>query len=288
MNRTEALVKVKALRMLADDTYVTVEMAADFFEVPADAIEWHIRRDREELNSDGLEVLTGPRLSAFKAESGYRSRAGSLTLITRRALLRLGMLLRDSEVAKQVRTQLLDGEARANQSRFDELDINDPNTVLILAQAAQKSAALAIEERNGRLAAEAQVAELEPKAHVLDAIEAGEGMPLRTYRKSYFPDIPEREFFTHLYRRGFLIDQRGTGPWDARTKKYRDGTQHGHPAALANPYLYLHSQLDRFEIRRHNTRVRPGEPEIKLRDLLVRQGLTPKLITDADLERTAR
>ncbi len=283
-DRVEVLVKVKALTTLPGDTHVTVEMAASFYEVPADAIEWHIRRDRDELAGDGLEVLTGPRLSAFKAESGYRSRAGSLTLITRRALLRLGMLLRDSDVAKQVRTHLLDVEQKP--TGFGELDINDPSMVMVLAQAAQRSAALAIEERNGRLAAEAQVAELEPKAATLDAIEAGEGLTLKAYRKSYFPDVPEKDFFNHLYRRRFLINQIGTGTWDARRQRYRDGAQHGHPGAVGNDYLYLHSQLDRYDVRRYHARVRPGQPEIKLRDLLIRQGLTPKLITDADLERT--
>lgn len=145
------------------------------------------------------------------------------------------------------------------------------------AQRAEAAEAVAAEQAD-RLAIAA------PKAAVLDAIEAGTGMTLKSYRKSYFPDIPEREFFTHLYRRGFLIDQRGTGAWDARRQRYYDGPQHGHPAALANPYLYLHSVLDRFDVRRFHARVRPGQPEVKLRDLLVRQGLTPKLITDADLE----
>lgn len=153
--------------------------------------------------------------------------------------------------------------------------------LMVIAEADRADAAQALAESRGE-----QLAIAGPKAATLDAIEAGEGMTLKTYRKSYFPDIAEREFFTHLYRRGFLIDQRGTGTWDERRQCYRDGPQHAHPGAVANPYLYLHSVLDRYEIRRHHARVRPGQPEIKLRDLLIRQGLTPKLITDADLERT--
>lgn len=113
-------------------------------------------------------------------------------------------------------------------------------------------------------------------------------MNLKVYRKTYFPDVPEKEFFAHLYRRQFLINQRGSGMWDDRNQRYRDGSQHGHPGAVANPFLYLHSQLDRFDVRRYHARVRPGQPEVKLRDLLIRQGLTPKLITDADLERNAQ
>jgi hypothetical protein len=281
--------------MLPGDTHMSIDLVATYYEVAPDAIEWHIRNDREELEADGLEVLVGERLSAFKAESGYRSRAGSLTVMPRRAILRMGMLLRDSVTAQAVRTELLDIEAEAHGvSIFSGLDINDPSMVMLLAQAAQKSAALAIEERNGRIAAEAlaveqahTIAEIAPKAATLDAIEAGEGMTTRAYRKTYFPDISEREFFTHLYRRGYLINQAGTGAWDERNKRYRDGSQHGHPGAAGNPYFYLHSQLDRYDVRRYHARVRPGQPEIKLRDLLIRQGLTPKLITDADLERNA-
>jgi hypothetical protein len=293
VSRVEVLDKVKALALLPDNTHATTEIVAAYYEVDVETIKKLVQRNREELTANGFRVLRGADLHKFKrmATEGQgvplSGRVNSLALFDRTAVLNVGQLLTGSDVARQVRSYLLGAETKSRTDvDFARLDINDPNMVMVLAQAAQRSAALAIEERNGRLAAEAQVAELEPKAKTLDAIEAGEGMPLRTYRKSYFPDIAEREFFTHLYRRGFLIDQRGTGPWDPRTQRFRDGAQHGHPAAMANPYLYLHSQLDRHEIRRYHARVRPGQPEIKLRDLLIRQGLTPKLITDADLERT--
>lgn len=280
MDRTEVLVKVKALTMLPGDTHVTVDMAAAFYEVPTDTIENHIRRDRDELAGDGLEVLTGARLAVFKTESGYRSRAASLTLLPKRALLRLGMLLRDSAVAKQVRTELLNGHEKQAVAPVAQLSNRDL-ALMVIAEADRADAAQALAEERGK-----QLAIAAPKAAALDVIEAGEGMTLRSYRKTYFPDIPEREFFAHLYRRGYLINQAGTGSWDERNKRYRDGSQHGHPGAAGNSYFYLHSQLDRFDVRRHHARVRPGEPEVKLRDLLIRQGLTPKLITDADLERT--
>lgn len=154
--------------------------------------------------------------------------------------------------------------------------------LLVIAEADRADAAEALAEQRAD-----QLAEAAPRVATLDAIEAGEGMTTRAYRKTYFPDITEREFFAHLYHRGYLINQAGSGSWDDRNKRYRDGSQHGHPGAVGNPYFYLHSQLDRFDVRRYHARVRPGEPEIKLRDPLIRQGLTPKLITDADLERNA-
>ncbi len=114
-NYTNILNKVKALVLLPDDMHATVDMTARYYEVPVDAIEAHIRNNRDELEQDGMVVLTGTRLSAFKTETGISSRAGSLTIISRRAILRIGMLLRDSEVAKAVRTALLNMEAVARK-----------------------------------------------------------------------------------------------------------------------------------------------------------------------------
>nr|NNM90107.1 hypothetical protein [Bacilli bacterium] len=115
IGRVSVLDKVKALVLLPDDLHATVEMVSEFYGVGVEAIVWHIRNNREELEQDGLTVLTGDRLSEFKAETGFSSRAGSLTVIPRRAILRIGMLLRDSEVAKQVRTYLLDAEQGSNK-----------------------------------------------------------------------------------------------------------------------------------------------------------------------------
>lgn len=86
-NRTDVLSKVKALVLLPDDIHATVEMTAKYYEVPIDAIEAHIRNNRDELEQDGMAVLTGTRLSAFKTETGISSRAASLTIIPRRAIL---------------------------------------------------------------------------------------------------------------------------------------------------------------------------------------------------------
>jgi hypothetical protein len=113
IKHTEVLDKVKGLVMLPDDLHVTVQLAADYFEISDKTIESLIFDNKEELESDGLKVLSGDELSSFKKESQISSRAASLTIIPRRAVLRMGMLLRDSEVAKQVRTYLLNIEEEA-------------------------------------------------------------------------------------------------------------------------------------------------------------------------------
>ncbi|MEV2909174.1 hypothetical protein ABNF65_11120 [Paenibacillus larvae] len=119
IDRTEVLDKVKKLSMLPDDLHISAEMAANYYEVHEDAIEKVIRSNREELEADGLRVLKGERLSAFKAESGIKSRAASFTIIPRRAVLRIGMLLRDSRVARSVRDHLLNVEAEHKASYED-------------------------------------------------------------------------------------------------------------------------------------------------------------------------
>ncbi|WP_237699869.1 hypothetical protein [Alicyclobacillus acidocaldarius] len=118
-DRTDVLEKVKALVLLPDDLHATVEMVADYYEVGVEAIKSLIKDHRDELISDGLKVLSGLELKDFarsfedQASFGLSSKIRTLTLIPRRAILRIGMLLRDSQVAKTVRTYLLNVEEGA-------------------------------------------------------------------------------------------------------------------------------------------------------------------------------
>lgn len=68
IDRTDALDRVKALAMLPDDLHVSVEMAGNYYEVSPKTIESVIFDHKEELESDGMEVLVGERLSLFKQE----------------------------------------------------------------------------------------------------------------------------------------------------------------------------------------------------------------------------
>lgn len=89
----------------------TTAQMAEYYEVPVDAVESVLRRNRDELESDGVNTLKGSDLKAFRYHSvnlTESSKTARVTIWTPRAALRLGMLLRDSEVAKQVRNVLLD------------------------------------------------------------------------------------------------------------------------------------------------------------------------------------
>ncbi|MFC7892792.1 restriction endonuclease [Streptomyces sp. NPDC057381] len=110
LGRTEVLDRVKALSLLPDGMHVTTAMMATYFNVTVEAVRALVHDHRDELETSGYRVLTGPELSDFKQRSGIRSRTRSLALFPRRAVLNIAMLLRDSEVARQVRVYLLNME----------------------------------------------------------------------------------------------------------------------------------------------------------------------------------
>jgi len=109
---SDVLSKAKALvfALWQGTGAATTQQMAEYYEVPVDAVESVLRRHRNELKPDGVIILTGNQLKTFKQLSAKltESNAGSMTVWKPRAALRLGMLLRDSKVAQQVRTVLLD------------------------------------------------------------------------------------------------------------------------------------------------------------------------------------
>ncbi|GAB2912069.1 hypothetical protein GCM10022245_53960 [Streptomyces mayteni] len=118
MDRVDVLDKVKTLRLLPDGLHVTTRMVAEFYEVDREAVKKIVIRHRGELIESGLRVLDGLELQRFKRDNlspypGLPQPRRSLTLYPRRAVLNVGMLLRDSVVARQVRSYLLDTEAAA-------------------------------------------------------------------------------------------------------------------------------------------------------------------------------
>ncbi|MCX5049567.1 MULTISPECIES: restriction endonuclease [unclassified Streptomyces] len=119
LERTDVLDRVKALSLLPDGMHVTTAMVAVYFEVGLTAITSLLHDHREELEASGYRVLTGSELTSFKELSGIQSRTRSLALFSRRAVLNVAMLLRDSEVARQVRVYLLDMEYLARSQPVD-------------------------------------------------------------------------------------------------------------------------------------------------------------------------
>ncbi|MGW0992291.1 restriction endonuclease [Streptomyces sp. NPDC002520] len=119
LERTDVLDRVKALSLLPDGMHVTTAMVAAYFEVAVKTLESVVEDHRQELGASGYQVLTGKRLALFKGASGIQTRSKALALFSRRAVLNIAMLLRDSEVARQVRVYLLDMEYLARTQPVD-------------------------------------------------------------------------------------------------------------------------------------------------------------------------
>ncbi|AYG81671.1 Chromosome partition protein Smc [Streptomyces hundungensis] len=137
LGRIDVLEKVKALRVLPDGVHLSTDAVALYFAVPTEAVNSVVRRYRDELHDNGMRTLKGAELQVFEMANLAISKDGEpasypqgrahLRLFTRRTVLNIAMLLRDSEVARCVRTYLLDTEQSprtviASDPRYDGLD----------------------------------------------------------------------------------------------------------------------------------------------------------------------
>lgn len=113
IERTDVLDKVKALALLPDGAHATTEIVAGYYEVGVETIKSLVKDHRAELAENGLRVLAGEELRSFKDLCHIESRARSLAVFSRRAILNVGQLLTESDIARQVRTYLLEVEEQA-------------------------------------------------------------------------------------------------------------------------------------------------------------------------------
>ena len=122
VSRIEVLDKVGELLLLPNTEYATTRQVAEYYGVSLDAIKTLRQRNYDELLSDNLKEMGARETKEFLVSNGMsltnhkgyfecnneRFSNGKTTLFPKRAILRVGMLLRDSEVAKEIRTRLLD------------------------------------------------------------------------------------------------------------------------------------------------------------------------------------
>lgn len=150
IERIEVLDKVKKVILLPFGDFMTNKEIADYYEVGVKAINSLILDNKEELESNGYHVYKGNDLCnshviSFKeftknrANYKFYSKEGSelsvggkgIGLFTRRAILNVGMLLRDSKVAKQIRYELLN-MSENKQAINEEVNNLDKEKLLML------------------------------------------------------------------------------------------------------------------------------------------------------------
>lgn len=124
LGRIEVLDQVKELLLLGDTDFATMEMVAKYYDVPIETIKSTINYNREEIEANGYRVYTKDNLLSLKfnlktKRGGFNVldnqnnviASGSnngMALFSKRAILNVGMLLRGSDVAKEIRSRLLD------------------------------------------------------------------------------------------------------------------------------------------------------------------------------------
>jgi len=116
LSRIEVLDRVGGLVMLPIMDVASTKQLADYFAVELPTLKKCVERNSTELKSNGMEILKGVKLKEFKgellkvAELNNIESASSMRIFTKRAILNIAMLLRDSEVAQEIRKYLLDIE----------------------------------------------------------------------------------------------------------------------------------------------------------------------------------
>lgn len=140
---------VKEILTLGNTDLMTVQMVADYYEVPKRTINSLIFDNREELLENGLKIVSGKEvkdilvnspqeLTNYKGYFEYENQKfanRSNTLINKRVLLNIGMLLKYSEVAKELRRRILDIVYDADEGNGNtENVINEIDEELKLSQ----------------------------------------------------------------------------------------------------------------------------------------------------------
>ncbi|WP_013324631.1 DNA-binding domain-containing protein [Gloeothece verrucosa] len=101
----------------------TTEQLADFFEVQSTAtIRKVYQRHKDEFDADGVKTIRGKDLKDVRDRVSLTSTSSNVTLWTPRGALRLAMLLTDSEVAKLVRTSLLNAVEKVIPAQTQEIE----------------------------------------------------------------------------------------------------------------------------------------------------------------------
>jgi hypothetical protein len=183
----ELLNKAKALHfnVWQGSEVATTEQVAEFYEVSIETVRQIVKRNHQEFEVDGLKVLHDKELRLVSDTLSLTNKARNLTIWNPRATLRLGYLLRDSPIAKAVRTTSLDFIEQAAKPRA-EPPKSQAEVTLALAQQL-------VDQEQRVQAVEARVHQIEQRS--IDAIEAINLLPAPTETA---PPLTERDSLRKL------------------------------------------------------------------------------------------
>nr|DAZ62302.1 MAG TPA: hypothetical protein [Caudoviricetes sp.] len=146
ITRTEVLDKVKKLLLIPEMNCMTIRQVADYYEVDIDTLKKCCKRNKDEIILDGVvtktprvfkDLLKGQDVPLVQNQTNLVIQIDDNTRLeipnrgikcfSKRAVLRIGMLLRDSKIAQEVRTQLLNIVEHTAEEKSELLtqDIDD-------------------------------------------------------------------------------------------------------------------------------------------------------------------
>lgn len=211
--RTDVLDKVGVLATLPDDMHVLTPMVAEFYGVGVEAIKSLVKDNRDEMESDGYRVVIR---SEFERSYGdpanlIDSRARQIALFPRRAIVRVGMLLRDSDIAREVRDYLLSVES--NQRDAGTVHFLVPKT---LPEALRAYAAEVEAHEQTALEKKVLVARVEKDAPLVAKAEAHSASDSMIHRQAFAREVQQwghkqglKILHEHVYellrRKGMLV-----------------------------------------------------------------------------------
>lgn len=136
--RIEVLDKVKELFLMPKLDMLTTQQVADYYETSVETVSTCYKRNQKEIDTDGTalstpkflkvhfeptEILQGK--TVFQIADGVTLEVPNrgIRMFSKRAILRIGMLLRDSKIAQEIRTQLLNTfEQTTDEQKTKDID----------------------------------------------------------------------------------------------------------------------------------------------------------------------
>lgn len=154
VERVEVLDRVKDILLIPGTDVATITEIADFYKVSVDSIQKIYQRNTTEIDMDGIHVVSAKELiglkcpisriinkTQFKTVISYEN-GKELTIpnrgikvFPRRAILRIGMMVQDSEEADELRTQLLNIEEKVSAEQKIEDILSEEQLLLNVGRA---------------------------------------------------------------------------------------------------------------------------------------------------------
>lgn len=126
MADVDFLDKLKAVKYLTEDMVLSIDQIAQYYEASIDSIRTIVKRNREEFEDDGMQILKGAELKEFKElihsssiEPELDVRTPSLTLLTKSSLLRIGLIMTNNLMATKIRNYLIQAEKLLSDKQRD-------------------------------------------------------------------------------------------------------------------------------------------------------------------------